>query len=343
MKFKKNSLIKKIFIVVILLFIVLNIFRYSAYFKRDNNDKIEVSIQNEANVELNNEIYVDENNVVYLSENDVRDYLNQELYFEKNESNMRRYISISKNKILDITEKQNHMFVNGTREKIKGSVIEKNGVYYFPISELENVYNIKVNYLKDEKRLNIEKLSEKKVTAIVNKNTNLKYKMTNISKNIAELGQGDNLTVLQDMNNGWMRVQNQEYAVGYVKKSKLVNIKTERYDLNYNDYNDFDIENASILEINDSTYKNFDEKISKYDDRVLIEKEILNKVISEIGKQSSNVGVKLNITNISNKEDYYKFLKELKAHINNVGVCLIVVNDSSLDNKEIKNIADIVI
>ncbi len=343
MKFKKNSLIKKIFIVVILLFIVLNIFRYSAYFKRDNSDVLEVSVQNKINIELNNEIYVDENNIIYLSESDVRDYLGQELYFEKNESNLRRYISISKNKILEITENQNHMFVNGIREKIKGSVIERNGVYYFPVSELEDVYNIKVNYLKELHRLNIENLSEKKVTAIVNKNTNLKYKMTSISKNIAELSQGDNLTVLQDMENGWLRVQNQEYALGYVKKSKLVNIKTERYDLTYNDYNDFNIENANIIEINDYTYKNFNEKISKYDDRQSIEKEILNDVVDEIGKQSKQVGVKLNITSINNKENYYKFLKELKAHINNVGVCLIVVNGSDLDNKEIKNIADIVL
>lgn len=343
MKFKKNSLIKKIFIVVILLFIVLNIFRYSAYFKRDNSDVLEVSVQNKINIELNNEIYVDENNIIYLSESDVRDYLGQELYFEKNESNLRRYISISKNKILEITENQNHMFVNGIREKIKGSVIERNGVYYFPVSELEDVYNIKVNYLKELHRLNIENLSEKKVTAIVNKNTNLKYKMTSISKNIAELSQGDNLTVLQDMENGWLRVQNQEYAVGYVKKSKLVNIKTERYDLTYNDYNDFNIEDANIIEINDSTYKNFNEKISKYDDRQSIEKEILNDVVDEIGKQSKQVGVKLNITSINNKENYYKFLKELKAHVNNVGVCLIVVNGPDLDNKEIKNIADIVL
>lgn len=343
MKFKKNSLIKKIFIVVILLFIVLNIFRYAAYFKIDNNDKIEVSIQNEVNVELNNDVYIDENNIVYLSENDVKEYLNQELYFEKNESNLRRYISISINKILEITENQNHMFVNGVREKIKGSVIEKNGIYYFPISELENVYNIKVNYLKDVKRLNIEKLSEKKVSAIINKSTNLKYKMTNISKNITDLNQGDNVTVLQDMGNGWVRVQNSDYAVGYIKKSKLVNIKTERYDLSQNDYNDFNIENANILEITDSTYKDFNEKISKYDNRQIVEKEILNKVISEIGKEPKQVGVKLNITSISNTEDYYKFLKELKAYINNVGVCLIVVGEPNFDSKEIRNIADIVI
>ena len=250
---------------------------------------------------------------------------------------MRRYISIAQNKILEITEGQNHMFVNGVREKIKGSVMDKEGVYYFPISELENVYNIEVSYLESVNRLDIEKMSEAKVVAIVNKTVKLKYKMTNISKTIEELNQGDNVTIVQDMNNGWLRVKTSDYAIGYVKKSKLVNIKNERYDLAKNDYIDFKIENANIVEINDDIYKDFEDRISKYDSRQLMEKEILDKAIKEISRNSQNVGVKINITSVNNVDNYYKFLKELRAHVNNVGVCLIVVGQPNLDSNSLRN------
>lgn len=343
MKIRKNSLISKIIIVFILLLIVLNVLRYAAYFKRENNEKMGISIQNAVNVELAHDVYIDENNVIYLSEEDVKEYLDNGLYFEKNENNMRRYISISQNKILDITEGQNHIFVNGVREKIKGSVIDKEGVYYFPISELESVYNIEVSYLESVNRLNIDKMSEAKVVAVVNKTLDLKYKMTNISKTIVELNQGDNVTIVQDMDRLWVKVKTSDYSVGYVKKSKLVNIKNERYDLDKNDYTDFNLENANMIEVNDNTYKDFEDKISKYDGRQSIEKEILDKALKEISKHSQNVGVKINIASITNTDNYYKFLKELRAHVNNIGVCLIVVDQLNLDSNSLKNIVDIVI
>lgn len=342
-KVKRNGFISKIFVVVILLISVLNIFRYAGYFKRDIDDKIDISVHNETNVELNYDIYIDENNVLYMSEDDVREYLDQELYYEKDDSNMRRYVSISQNKILEITEGQNHMFVNGVREKIKGAVLDRDGVFYFPISELENVYNIKIDYLKEENRLNIEKLSQKKIVAVVNRTTKLKYKMTNISKTIDILNQGDSVTIVQEMQNGWVRIKTSNYIVGYIKKSKLIDVHTERYDLENNDYKDFNIDSANIVEITDSTYEDFNDKISRYNDRQVIEKDILDKVVTEIGKQPQYVGVKINVTSINNINDYDKFLRELRAYVNNIGVCLIVVNVPNMDEKELKNIVDIVI
>lgn len=343
LKFKKDSLLSKLLIVAILLFIVLNILRHAAYFKRDFDEGMMISIQNEINVELAHDIYIDENNVIYLSEEDMKTYLDNELYYEKDESNMRRYISISQNKILEITENKNHMFVNGNREKIKGAVIDKDGVFYFPISELENVYNIKIDYLKEKNRLNIEKMSEEKTVAVVNRNINLKYKMTAISKNIDKLEQGENVTIVEDMGNGWVRIKTADYDVGYVKKSKLTNIEKERYNLGNNDYNDFNFDTAKMVEINDSTYKNFDELISSYDGREKIIKEILNKVSAEITKESVDIGIKVNMVSTSNTDNFYKFLKELRASANNVGVCVIVATQPGLDKDTLGNIVDIVV
>lgn len=342
-KLKKNSLLSKIILVTVLLVVILYILRYAAYFKRDTSNEMAVIVQSQSNVELANSVYIDENGIIYLSDDDVCNYLNQDLYYEKDDSNMRRYISISQNKILEITENENHMFVNGTREKIKGKVLEKDGVYYFPISELEKVYNIEVDYLKDLNRLNIEKLSEEKVVAVVNRNMPLKYKMTNISKDIEELKQGDNVTIIQDMNNGWVRIKTEDYAVGYVKKSKLVNIEKERYNLSQNDYGKFDEQSANVITVGNETYSEFNEKIVKYDTRQEIEKDLVNKVSSLIAKQPRDTFVKVDISSIDNEENYYKFLKELKARMNNLGVGVVVTAQPNLNKDVLKNIANIVL
>lgn len=342
-RFKSNSLIGKIILVFILLFVVLNVLRYAAFFKKDSGE-MKISIQNDVNVELAHDVYVDENSVIYLSEDDMREYFDKELYYEKDDSNMRRYISVCQNKVLEITEQANHIFVNGAREKIKGAVIERDGFFYFPISELKNVYNIEIDYLKDKNRLNIEKLSEEKIVAVVNRNVNLKYKMTSFSKNIERLNQGDTVTIVEKMNKNWVKVKTSDYAVGYVKASKLVKEEKERYDLGQSDYGEFNMENATIIEINDSTYVNFDELISKYDNRREVSKEILQQVVQEISKlDGKEVGVKVNITSVASIENYYKFLKELKASVNDVGVCLIVVSQPSLDKNILKDVANIIL
>lgn len=345
-RMKKNSLLRKLIIVGILLIVVLNIFRYAAYFKKDNPDEILVIIQNEAFIELENNLYIDDNGIIYLSEDDIKEYFDKNLYYEKDQSNLRKYISVSENKVLSITEDANHMYVNGVFTKIRGKLQERNGIYYFPISELEDIYNIKVNYEKNEKVLDIEKLSESKKIATISKDTNLKYKMTEISKNIDKLYKGENVTILEDMNNNWVRVKTEDYSVGYVKKSKLTNITEEREQLNTDNYNSFDFDNDITIEITDEQYENIDERINNFDNRTELIKELNEKLTTEIVKESNNsknIGLILNIYNISNVENYYKFLRELKAYVNSNGCYLIVKNRDGLDKNKLEDIANIVI
>ena len=72
-----------------------------------------------------------------------------------------------------------------------------------------------------------------------------------------------------------------------------------------------------------------------------------SKVSKEISTNaelsSKNIGLKMNITSISNIDNYYRFLKELKAYVNANGCFLIVVNNSNLNNDIVKDIANIVV
>ena len=348
LKFKKNSILKKIIVVSVLLLVIINIFRYAAYFKRDENSGISVIIQNETNINLNNEIYVDDNGNVYLSEDDIKQFFDEDLYFEENSENLRKYISICQNKILEITEGENNMHVNGVFTKIKGKVIKRDEIYYFPISDFSEVYNIDVEYLKDKKRLNIDKLSEKKTTAVVNRDMNLKYKMTDISKNIGKVYQGEIVTILQDMDSKWVKVKTKDYSVGYLKKSKLINIAQERDSLEFNaeEFGKFDLENDIIIEINRDNYINFNEEITNFESRTKIIKEINDKLKKEISSSSDlnkNIAVKISFDEISNSENYYRFLKELKAYVNSNGCYLIVEKNLALDEDKLKKVSNIII
>ena len=241
------------------------------------------------------------------------------------------------------------MYVNGVFTKIKGQVIDKDGVFYFPISEFTDVYNIDVEYLKEEKRLNIDKLSEEKSVAFVNRDVNLKYKMTDISKTIEKLEQGDIVTVIQDNNDSeWVKVKTEDYVVGYVKKNKLTDISIERSSLGLNseEFNNFDFDNDVVVEITDETYKDFNERIIDYDSRTKLSLELNDKIKKEITKASNSdkhIGIKMNITNVQNTENYYHFLRELKAYVNSNGCFLIVARQTNLDNNILKNIANILV
>lgn len=346
-RIKRNSLLKKIIIVGVLLVVVLNVLRYAAYFKKEDNSVLSVIIQNNVDVELKHDIYIDENDVIYLSEEDVKEFFDKDLYYEKDSSNLRRYVSISQNKVLEITEGKNNMNVNGVFTKIKGKIIDRSGIYYFPISELSEVYNIDVEYLKAENRLNIDKLSEEKTTAIVNRDINLKYKMTDISKNLEKLEQGDKVTIIEKMNSKWIKVKTADYAVGYVKRDKLINSTKERssLELSTEDFSKFDLEQDMVVEITDETYPDFNEKINTFDSRTQLIGELTEKIKKEITKDSNfekNIGIKMNIENITNADNYYKFLRELKAYMNSNGCFLIVARKDSLDNKELGKVANIV-
>ena len=76
-------------------------------------------------------------------------------------------------------------------------------------------------------------------------------------------------------------------------------------------------------------------------------KEINSNVAKEIttnkGLSSKNIGIKMNITAISNNDNYYRFLKELKAYVNSNGCFLIVVSQPGFDKDIVKDIANVVI
>ena len=347
LKIRKNSLLYKLILVTFLLIIILNILRYAAYFKKEDSS-IKVMIQNEVNVELENEIYIDDKQVVYLSEADIKKYFDKNLYYEINENNKRKYFSLAQNKLLEITEDENCIHINSQQINISGKLMKKDGIYYFPISELVDVYNLDVNYIAENRVVNIEKLSEENIVAVVNRDIKLKYKMTDISRTVKLLEQGEVVTVIEEMNSKWVRVKTSDYKVGYVKKSKLLEYKKERahFDVSNQYFNDFDMSRDIILEPDESVYENFNDKISTYEGRKEICMQLSSKmkdVITNSDLSNKYIGIKIRKIDIQKTEDYYRFLEELRVYANSNGCFLIVEKPDKIDESRLKEITDLII
>ena len=51
----------------------------------------------------------------------------------------------------------------------------------------------------------------------------------------------------------------------------------------------------------------------------------------------------MNISDVTNVENYYKFLRELKAYVNSNGCFLIIVNKPEFERRTIEKVANIVL
>lgn len=336
---RKTSLYKRLLIVFIELIIVLNILRYAAYFKKDIDDgKIHLILDNEIVENLQNDIYVDDNDIVYLSEDDVKEFFDENIYEEKNEDKI-KLISTYENKIMTILEGENHIFVNGVRVKIKGSLIKKDDEYYLPISELQNIYGIELNYVKDNRIVDVEYLSNEKETAQINKDINLKYKMTSISRNLKELSQGETVTIIEDKKGSWTRVKTKDGYIGYVKDNRLSNKEKVRDNLEKIKYDNIDVNSEKISTLTREDYEEeFEELIINSD----LRKEVIDKIV-DTAITNQLEGVKISINDIKNTENYYRFLTELKPYLHDYGMCLIVEYNQNLDKDKLEKVADIIV
>lgn len=196
--------------------------------KSEDESKIGLVINNNDVTEKVKKDVIIQKDVIYLSESDVSNYFDKYLYLD-NEN--KQIITTSEKKMAYISTEKKEMTVNGTTEEIYETVINKDGEYYLPISEMNKVYDIEIEYNKTSNTVMIDSLDRKKVKACASKNTSIKSKPKAISGTVAKVKRGDWLIVAENQDNGWSKVRTQEGKVGYIKTNKLTNEITVRNDM----------------------------------------------------------------------------------------------------------------
>ena len=177
---------------------------------------------------LKNNVYI-KDGVVYVSKPDIYNFLDNTIIYDEKYNQV---VTTSSTKIASLPIDSKQIQVNSSNTTIKAGAIILDEVAYVPISELDEVYNIKTTYVESEDLVYIDSLDREQQTATLKKDSSIKYKPTIISATLAKAKQGDTLTIANRSDypvpNGWTRVRTENGTLGYIQTGKLNEFKTIR-------------------------------------------------------------------------------------------------------------------
>lgn len=177
---------------------------------------------------LKNNVYI-KNGVVYVSKPDIYNFFDNTIIYDEKYNQV---VTTSSTKIASLPIDSKQIQVNSSNTTIKAGAIILDEVAYVPISELDEVYNIKTTYVESEDLVYIDSLDREQQTATLKKDSSIKYKPTIISATLAKAKQGDTLTIANrsdyPLPNGWTRVRTENGTLGYIQTGKLNEFKTIR-------------------------------------------------------------------------------------------------------------------
>ena len=177
---------------------------------------------------LKNNVYI-KDGVVYVSKPDIYNFFDNTIIYDEKYNQV---VTTSSTKIASLPIDSKQIQVNSSNTTIKAGAIILDEVAYVPISELDEVYNIKTTYVESENLVYIDSLDRKQQTATLKKDSSIKYKPTIISSTLAKAKQGDTLTIANRSDypvpDGWTRVRTENGTLGYIQTGKLNEFKTIR-------------------------------------------------------------------------------------------------------------------
>lgn len=227
-KLKKEShWIRNIIIGILSLVIVAIILSIAPdYTRNDITDKINLIINNNnITANLKKDIYIDEKGVIYLSKQDLSNFFDNYIYYDEKYNQI---ITTSDTKVATLEIGKKQITINGGKEDILGSATKKDETYYLPFSEMDEVYNIEIEYNKETNRVIVTSLDRQLEKVDAGKNINIKWKAKSLSRTLEKIRKGDKLVYIERNQNGWAKVRTNNGIIGYVKEKDLANKITVR-------------------------------------------------------------------------------------------------------------------
>ena len=213
-----------IIIVAILLIIVIVLF-----VKKASNEKI----SDTTNLIINNRDVTSglkhnvkiEDGIVYMSMNDLDNYFDKYIYLEKETNEI---VTTYQDKIASIGFDSNKITINGSVKKINARVIIENEIYYLPISEMLEVYNIELKNIENTNTIILDSLHRKQIKATLKSKVSVKSQGKLFSRIVDKAGKGSTVIVISENESGWSKIRTENGKIGYVKTSKLENVTIVR-------------------------------------------------------------------------------------------------------------------
>lgn len=296
-KYKKTR--KKLaYIIIVIIIVIIGIKN-----KKFQNTYADTQlILNNENItsKLENNI-INENGEIYMSLNDVQKFLDETIYQENG-----KIITTSDKKIAVLQQGEDYIEINSSKQELKDIVLEKDEQKYLAISEMEKIYDYEFSYSNKTNIAAIDSLNKKKIKAVARKSLKVKSENNNLSRVIEKVSKGDSLIVINEEENGFIKIRTLNETIGFVKKNLLENFETIREDFEEKNY---DIDNKKSLKYDIST-----KDITTFEKRL----DIANLILQEAIK-NDKIYVKI-IYNGTENEKYNRFKIELKPILKECGI-----------------------
>lgn len=232
-KKSKFNLFFKIGAIILLLLLIFCAYKLAPnYTKNDSYAKNKVNLiinNNNVTKKLKKDLFINEKDVIYMSKEDIKNYFDKYIIYDE-ESN--QIITTYGEKIGVLPIGQNIIKINDSEVEVISGAIKKDETYYLPISAMAKVYNVDIQYIKNNNILTLDSLEKKLVKVDVTKNCTVRYKATVLSKKMDKLKKGDKVICIQNLDNGWTKVRTLNGYIGYIKTKNIQNEVYVREDIN---------------------------------------------------------------------------------------------------------------
>lgn len=368
-KIQKRKFIRNIFIGIVALFVVAFIINIAPGYKRNKYKDVTNLVIGDENVteKLQKPIYRDEDGTVYIAKEDIKSLIDKTIYYDE-ENNM--IIATSKVAVASMKIDEKIINIDGTDKYTLNSIIIKDNIIYIPIKEMEEVYNIEVNYVEDANVVIIDKLNEGMIKAQATEKTTIRYKQRSLSKEVGELKEGDIVSAFYTTSKGWRLIRTEDGIVGYVKANTLTNEYIVRQDM----HQEIETKTINISAEDGETYTIDGKKVKIKDlfeitqEGILLKNSITisngeeetwaNLTMDDIDLSNYNVRTELvkNIATLSRRneidginvvltknEDIERFVIELAPKLNEIGIITNIIVTEEINEESYIDIVSYII
>lgn len=225
-KNKKENVLKRIIIVLIILAVsVFILIKAQNYIKEKTDGTISLIINNNNVTErLKHNVQI-KDGTVYVSMDDIKNFFDKYIYIE---DEINEIVTTYDKKIASIGFDVNKLTINGSIKKTYASAIKQDDIVYLPISEMTDVYNIELSTIDKTKIVTIDSLDREQIKAYTKSKVSVKWKKDIFSKTVDKVARGGIVITITKDEDGWAKVRTESGAIGYIKSNKLTNFTTIR-------------------------------------------------------------------------------------------------------------------
>lgn len=227
-KNKKDNILKRIVIVLILVLIsVFVLIKAQNYLREETEGEINLIINNNnVTARLKNEVKI-KDGIVYVSMDDIQNFFDKYIYIE---DEINEVITTYDKKIASIGFDVNKLTINGAIKKTNACAIKEDDEVYLPISEMTDVYNMELIQIEQKGIITIDSLNKEQIKAYTKSKVSVKWKKDIFSKTVDKVAKGEIVIAISQDDDGWTKVRTENGEIGYIKTSKLTNFTSIRED-----------------------------------------------------------------------------------------------------------------